>query len=97
MPTREVLVCSKCGSTIEEDPMLGDRQGSRVRIVHGAYTWNLVLCTKCKQPLFDAYEQYVDEVLPGGTATGVEALKYLPRLEKEDDGQAKPDVPEFRS
>ncbi len=92
MPVREVLDCSKCGATIEEDPLLGDRQGGRVQIVHGAYTQELVLCTKCKEPLFDLYEEYVERVLPGGTAVGAETLRYLPRIVEDP---VKPGVPQF--
>lgn len=90
MPVREVLVCSKCGATIQEDPLLGDKQGGRKQIVHGANTWELVLCTKCLQPLYDLYEEFVEKVLPGGTAKAAEAIKYLPRVVDEAPAVAPP-------
>ena len=74
MPEKVVLVCSKCKTIIEEDPMLGDKQGGRVQIVMGADTWELVLCAKHKQPLYDLYGDYVE--------------KYLPRIADEQDGKA---------
>lgn len=94
MPVREVLVCSKCGATIEEDPMLGDKQGAIREIVHGGTTWRITLCTKCAQPLWDLYRDYVDEVVPGGTAHGSEVFKYLPRVAEDQDGKAV-DPPTF--
>lgn len=89
MPVREVLVCSKCGAQIEEDPMLGDKQGAVRQVVHGGTTWRITLCAKCARPLWDLYWDYVDEVLPGGTAHGPDVFKYLPRAD-EPDGVVKP-------
>lgn len=93
MPKREVLICSKCGSDIKEDPQLGDRQGCVRQIVHGATTWKITLCTKCAQPMWDLYEEFVEEFIPGGTALGAETLKFLPRI--ADDGPVKPGQPTF--
>lgn len=83
MPERVVLTCSKCGHDIEEDPMLGDKQGAIREIVHGGTTWRITLCTKCAEPLWELYWDYVDVVKPGGTAYGPEVLKYLPRVVDE--------------
>jgi len=93
MAVKEVLVCAKCGADIEEDPLLGDRQGGKREIRHPGNTWEIVLCTKCAQPLFDLYKEYVELVRPGGTALGADVLKYLPRI--IDDGPAKPGQPTF--
>jgi hypothetical protein len=78
MPKVEKLVCSKCGAEVEPEPELGDRQGCERRIVHGATTWQLVLCSECAKPLFELYGDCVDMVLPEGTAQGVDKLDYLP-------------------
>ncbi len=90
MPVREVPVCAKCGSDIEEDPLLGDRQGGLREIVHPGTTWRITLCTKCVTPLFELYEEFVELVKPGGTAVGAEVLKFLPRVivDDEQDGAA---------
>lgn len=90
MPTREVLVCSVHKTTIEEDPLLGDKQGGRVNIVMGAVTWELILCTRCKMQLFDLYGEHAEQVVPGGTAVGVETLKYLPRVVTDESGGVEP-------
>jgi len=89
VPEKVVLVCSKCKTIIEEDPMLGDKQGGRVQIVMGADTWELVLGTKHKQPLYDLYGDYVEKYLPGGTATGAETIRYLPRV-ADDEAAVEP-------
>ena len=88
MPVRKVPVCAKCGSDIEPDPLLGDKQGGLLEIVHMGTTWQLTLCTKCAAPLWDLYWEFVELVKPGGTAIGSEALKYLPRIADEQDGKA---------
>jgi len=84
------MVCSKCGVTIDDDPMLGDKQGGRVHIVMPGFTWDLVLCTKHKQPLYDLYEDCVDRVIPGGTAVGADTIRYLPRVTDSEDGVQPP-------
>lgn len=81
MPKREVLTCAKCAADIEEDPAMGDRQGCVRRIEHGATTWVITLCARCAKPLWDLYRDYVEEILPGGTAVGAETLRYLPVVE----------------
>lgn len=78
MPIVEKLVCSKCGQEVLPEPELGDRQGCLRRIVHGATTWQLVLCSECVKPLFELYENCADVVLPEGTAQGIDKLDYLP-------------------
>jgi hypothetical protein len=93
MAVREVLICAKCGSEIEEDPLLGDRQGGVREIRHMGTTWRITLCVKDAAPLFELYEEFVEMVIPGGTAIGADALKYLPRI--TDDGPTKPVVPTF--
>lgn len=88
MPVREVPVCAKCGSDIEEDPLLGDRQGGVREIKHMGTTWRITLCAKDAKPLFDLYEDYIEGgVIPGGTAVGSDALKYLPRVTDGVDGK----------
>lgn len=89
---KEVLVCDKCASDIEEDPLLGDRQGGKREIRHMGTTWRITLCTKCAQPLWDLYREFVESVIPGGTAVGADALKYLPRV---GDTASKPGQPTF--
>jgi hypothetical protein len=84
MPIREVLECSKCGRVIEPEPPLGDRQGCLRRIVHGATTWQIALCSTCVKPLWDLYREYVDVVLPEGTAVGPDKLMYLPRADADE-------------
>lgn len=87
MPVREIPVCAKCGSDIEEDPLLGDRQGGVREIVHPGTTWRITLCTKCLEPMFELYEEFVELMKPGGTAKGAEVLKFLPRIvDDEVDG-----------
>lgn len=85
MPVREIPVCAKCGSDIDEDPLLGDRQGGVREIRHMGTTWRITLCVACTRPLFELYEEFVELVQPGGTAVGSDVLKYLPRI--VDDGQ----------
>lgn len=97
MPVREVPVCAKCGSDIEPDPLLGDRQGGLREIVHGGTTWLITLCTKCAQPLWDLYWEFVELVKPGGTAVGSEALKYLPRIVDDEQDGAHVVPPAFSS
>lgn len=78
MAREEVRNCDKCGQLILPEPELGDRQGGPTRIVHGATTWAIDLCSECKEPLWDLYREHVPLVLPEGTATGAEKLEYLP-------------------
>lgn len=78
MPIENRLICSKCGAEIVKQLELGDKQGCLTRIVHGATTWQLILCADCKKPLWDLYWQYVELVVPEGTAPAAEKLDYLP-------------------
>lgn len=78
MPREEVLKCAVDGKVIQPEPELGDRQGGLTEIKHGATTWQLVLCSDCKKPLFELYRPHVELVLPGGTAQGADKLNYLP-------------------
>jgi len=78
MPIVEKPICSICGEEVKPNLALGDRQGGLRRIVHGATTWQLVLCEEHVKPLFELYEQYVDLVLPEGTAQGIDKLDHLP-------------------
>lgn len=94
MPRVEVLQCSKCGSQVEKQLELGDKQGGLTRIVHGATTWELVLCAPCKKPLWDLYRPFVELVLPEGTAQAMDKLDYLPVQTAPEKGGVAP--PEFK-
>lgn len=82
MPVVEVPKCAKCGKVVEKDLELGDKQGCLRRIVHGATTWQLVLCSDCVKPLWELYGPYVEVVLPEGTMQGMDKLDYLPRADE---------------
>ena len=88
MPGRPVVrhYCNKCGELIEDKPELGDRQGGKRQIVHMATTWELWLCEQCAEPLFELYQEYADVARIAGTVIGVEALRYLPRGDVDNDG-----------
>jgi uncharacterized protein with PIN domain len=91
MPIEERLVCNKCKRPVEKQPELGDKQGGLTRIEHGATTWEMVLCADCKKPLWELYRDYVELVLPRGTARAMDMLDYLPR---QQDVAPKP--PKFK-
>lgn len=90
MPVKEVLACAKCGREVKKQLDLGDRQGGLTRIVHGATTWELVLCAECKKPLWELYRAHVERVLLEGTAQGMEKFDYLP-VESDDSGLRPPE------
>lgn len=71
--------CIKCRREIVPEPELGERQGGERHIVHLANTWVLLLCSVCVAPLFELYEEFVQDVRMTGTAPGLDKLAYLPR------------------